>query len=64
MTDKLLFTVEEAAAVLSLSRTRVFQLISEKRLAAVKVGGRRRITYRALEDFVVTLEDRGRSLSG
>jgi excisionase family DNA binding protein len=56
MTDQLLFTVEEAATVLSLSRTRVFQLISERKLAAVKIGGRRRVTYRSLENFVAALE--------
>jgi len=36
--SKLLYTVEEAAALLSLSRTSDFQLISDHRLAAV-VGG-------------------------
>jgi excisionase family DNA binding protein len=57
--DKLLYTVEEAAALLSLSRTSVFQLISEHRLAAVKIGGRRRVAHRALDDFVASLETAG-----
>ena len=57
--DKLLYTVEEAAALLSLSRTSVFQLISEHRLAAVKIGGRRRVAHRALDDFVASLETEG-----
>jgi excisionase family DNA binding protein len=52
---KLLYTVEEAALLLSLSRTSVFQLISDHRLAAVKIGGRRRIAHRALDDFVAEL---------
>jgi excisionase family DNA binding protein len=56
MTGQLLLTVEEAAQVLSLSRTGVFRLISEQKLVAVKIGGRRRISYRALEAFVVALE--------
>ena len=57
---KLLYTVEEAAALLSLSRTSVFQLISDHRLAAVKIGGRRRVAHRALDDFVASLEADGR----
>ena len=62
--EKLLFTVEEAAEVLSLSRTRVFQLISDRQLGAVKVGGRRRITYQALEDFVAALDSPGEGPTG
>ena len=58
--NKLLYTVEEAAALLSLSRTGVFQLISDRRLAAVKIGGRRRVAHRALDDFVASLEADGR----
>ncbi len=54
--NKLLYTVEEAAALLSLSRTSVFQLICDHRLAAVKIGGRRRVAHRALDDFVASLE--------
>jgi len=56
---KLLYTVEEAAALLSLSRTSVFHLISEKKLAAVKIGGRRRVAHRALDDFVTSLRSAG-----
>ena len=58
--SKILYTVEEAAALLSLSRTSVFQLISDHRLAAVKIGGRRRVAHRALDDFVTSLETDGR----
>jgi len=58
--SKLLYTVEEAATLLSLSRTSVFQLISDHRLAAVKIGGRRRVAHRALDDFVASLEADGR----
>jgi excisionase family DNA binding protein len=57
--NKLLYTVEEAAALLSLSRTSIFQLISDHRLAAVKIGGRRRVAHRALDDFVASLEAAG-----
>jgi excisionase family DNA binding protein len=53
---KLLYTVEEAAQLLSLSRTSVFKLIGDQKLVAVKIGGRRRIAHRALEDFVSSLQ--------
>lgn len=50
--EKLLYRVEEAAELLSLSRTAVFGLINSGDLGAVKVGGRRRIPRRSIEDYV------------
>jgi len=53
----LLFTVNEVARFLSIGRHRVFDLIREGRLNSVKVGASRRISARALADFVAVLEE-------
>ncbi|WP_217702405.1 helix-turn-helix domain-containing protein [Nocardioides guangzhouensis] len=52
----LLFTVDETARLLSIARHRVFDLIREGRLRSVKVGASRRVSAKALFDFVATLE--------
>jgi excisionase family DNA binding protein len=49
---KLLFTPEEAAAVLSVGRTRVYELIARGQLFSVRIGASRRIPLLALERFV------------
>lgn len=52
----LLFTPEEVSGLLRISRHRVFDLIREKQLRSVKVGASRRISARALADYVAGLE--------
>ena len=49
---KMLYRVEEAADLLSISRTAVFGLIRSGDLSAVKIGGRRRIMRRSIEDYI------------
>ena len=50
--EKLLLTAEEAADVLSLGRTKVFQLIGEGTLRSVRIGKCRRVPAEALREFV------------
>ena len=52
----LLFTPEEAARFLRVGRHRVFDLIRQRELRSVKVGNSRRISARALSDYVTGLE--------
>jgi excisionase family DNA binding protein len=52
---KLLLTPEEAAATLSVDRTRVYELIAQGQLTSVRIGVSRRIPRVALERFVVRL---------
>jgi excisionase family DNA binding protein len=52
----LLFTPEEAARFLRVGRHRIFDLIRQRELRSVKVGGSRRISARALSDYVTGLE--------
>jgi excisionase family DNA binding protein len=53
---RLLLTVDDAASVLQIGRTRVFGLISNGVLASVKIGRSRRIRRRDLEAYVASLD--------
>jgi excisionase family DNA binding protein len=52
MTDRLLFTVPEAAATLRISRSHLYQLIQSGKLPVIRLGSSVRIPRRWLEDFV------------
>jgi excisionase family DNA binding protein len=51
----LLMTVEEAAELLRLGRTRMYELVMSGRIVSVKVGRRRLIPRKSLEEFVESL---------
>jgi excisionase family DNA binding protein len=51
----LLITVEEAADLLRLGRTRVYELVMSGRIVSVKVGRRRLVVRAGLADFVSVL---------
>jgi excisionase family DNA binding protein len=55
MDTQLLLSVEEAADVLRLARTRTYELVMAKRILSVKVGRRRLVVRSSLLDFVQTL---------
>lgn len=55
--EKLAYTVEEAAELLSISRAHVYRLLDRKELESIQVGRSRRITHRQIQDFLVCLED-------
>jgi len=50
--EHLLFKVEDAAAALALSRAKTFELIARGEIETVKIGRSRRVTRRALEQFI------------
>ena len=50
--DKMLLTPNEAAEVLSISRSKVYDLINQGRLASVRIDTSRRVPARALAEFV------------
>jgi excisionase family DNA binding protein len=52
---KILYRAEEAAELMSLSRTAVFGLIKAGDLRTVKIGGRRRIPRSSIDDYVARL---------
>lgn len=55
MATKKLYRVEEVAELLNVGRTKVFDLIRSGELGSVKVGGSRRITEKAIEDYIDSL---------
>ena len=54
--ERLLYRVPEAAEVLSLSRSVVFDLMRMGRLRSVKEGRTRLIPMSALQDYIALLE--------
>ena len=52
---KLLLNVDEAAEVLGISRSMLYELLRDRQVASVKVGGLRRITMTALNQYVESL---------
>lgn len=54
--EKLSYSPEEAGAVISKSRTGVYGLIASGELKSYKDGRGRRITRRALEEYVARKE--------
>jgi excisionase family DNA binding protein len=47
--EKLALRIKEAVAVSGLSRSTIYKLVSEKKLRAVKIGGRRLILREDLQ---------------
>ena len=54
--ERLLFRPEEAAAVLGLGRTKVYELMASGALRSVRVGASRRVSATALAEFVAALD--------
>ena len=54
--EKLLLSPSEAAAHLSVGRSKVYELMRLGQLRSVKIGGSRRIPRAALTDFVASLD--------
>lgn len=52
---RVLYRVEDAAALLSVSRTRVYELIRSGQLRTVQVGKSRRVPARSLDEYVARL---------
>ncbi len=55
MEPPLLLKVEDAARRLGLSRTKTYELIARRELAAVRIGGRLRVPERELNRWVTRL---------
>lgn len=55
MAEALLLRVSEAAELLSVGDSKVYQLIRSGRLAAVQVDGAIRVTRGAIDDYIASL---------
>ena len=54
--EKLLLTAEEAAEVLSIGRTKVYELMAGGQLRSIHIGACRRVPAVALREFVQRIE--------
>ena len=52
MTTQLLYTVEQAAQVLAISRSSVYRLIANREIVSLEIGRCRRISHQAIEGFI------------
>jgi len=50
--EKVLLTPEEAAKLLSISRSKLYELLASEELESVRIGASRRIPTSALDRFV------------
>lgn len=55
MEGKLLFTVAEVAEVLSIGRSKVYEMVGQGVIPSVKIDGCRRIKAAALREYVAGL---------
>ena len=61
---KQLFRVPEAMGILSLSRSKIYELMRSRRLRSVNEGATRYITARAILEYVELLEREATSAEG
>jgi len=52
---RLLLTVPDAAAALSISRSKLYELLAAGLVRSVRIDGSRRIPFQALEAYVASL---------
>ncbi|MBT8165012.1 MAG: helix-turn-helix domain-containing protein [Acidimicrobiia bacterium] len=57
--EKLLLTPGEAAKVLSISRSKLYELIGQGRLPTVRIDTSRRVPAQALVEFIQHLQQKG-----
>jgi excisionase family DNA binding protein len=58
--EQLLFTIDETAEVLCISRATVYRLLKSGELVGVRVGRLRRVTRQALDRYTSELERNAR----
>jgi excisionase family DNA binding protein len=52
MTTQLLYTIDQAADALAISRASMYRLISGKQIVTITIGRCRRVSLQALEGFI------------
>ena len=55
--EKLLLTPEDAADLLSIGRSKLYELLGDGRLASVRIDASRRVPMSALVEFVASLHE-------
>lgn len=54
--EKLAYSVQEAAELLSISRSQIYEMISSGKIGSISIGRSRRVTHRQLMAFVEKCE--------
>jgi excisionase family DNA binding protein len=57
--DRVFLTCEEAADVLHIGRSKVFELIRSGELVSIKIGRLRRVPVHAIQDFAKHVTEEG-----
>jgi excisionase family DNA binding protein len=57
--DKLLLDIPDAASVLSISRSALYELLAEGSIKSVKTGKRRLVVASSLHDWIASLPTTG-----
>lgn len=55
--DKLLLKPEEAALLLGIGRSKLYELLAEGAITSVRIGSCRRIAPAALQEFIARIAD-------
>jgi len=56
MPNTQLLNIDQVCAALNIGRVKVYELINRKRLKSVKIGARRLVSVRSLQEFIIALE--------
>lgn len=57
--ERLAYTVDEAAEILSIGRSTLYELLTSGKIASVKIGRSRRIRHAAIVAYLDALEETG-----
>ena len=57
MTTVRLLNIDQVCAALNMGRVKVYELINRKHLKSIKIGARRLVSTRALNEFIERLEE-------
>ena len=60
--NKLAYSVDEVADLLSIGRTKAFELVRTGQLSSIKLGHRRLVTQLDLDDFIGQVRSGDRSI--
>jgi excisionase family DNA binding protein len=61
--DRLLYRVREAAQILAVSESKMWEIVLRHDIESLKLDGSRRISRQAIERYIASLEGRGDAAS-
>ena len=58
MSDIQLLNIDQVCEILNIGRVKAYELINRKKLKSIKIDARRLVSVRALNEFIVQLEEK------